>query len=144
MSSSRALAVLLAVGAPAIAQEQPHAFGCPATIAVIESATAAPPWHAEASPAKDHKFLRPSIYNGTPGGKEYELAPDNEKSGGKRVRQEWNLSAYRDMNLFLRCRYAGTEVTAVADIPASLKTCEFTFRNVPGNQPVASPSFECR
>jgi hypothetical protein len=145
MSLSRALAALfVAIAAPLAYAQEAAGFGCPATIAVGESATIPPPWLAEAGAAKEHKFLRPSIYNGTPGGKEYELAPDDEKSEGKRVRQAWKLSEYREMNLFLRCRYAGTAVTAVADIPPVLKTCVFTFRNMPGNQPVASPSFECR
>jgi hypothetical protein len=92
----------------------------------------------------DHKFERPSIYNGTPGKQEYELAPDDTQTQGKQVRQTWNLADYRDMNLFVRCRYLGTGETVVMNLPAPLKICVFSFRDMPGNQPVASPVFECK
>ena len=92
-----------------------------------------------------HKFLRPSIYNGEPGKQEYELAPDDEKqSAGNMIRQTWNLADYRDMNLFVRCRYDGTNETREKNLPLPLKTCVFAFRNVKGNQPVASPNFGCK
>jgi hypothetical protein len=92
----------------------------------------------------EHKFERPSIYNGTPGKQEYDLAPDDTQTAGKRVRETWNLADYRDMNLFVRCRYLGTQATVVTNIPAPLKTCVFSFQNVAGDQPVASPAFECK
>jgi hypothetical protein len=92
----------------------------------------------------DHKFERPSIYNGTPGKQEYDLAPDDTQTQGKQVRETWNLADYRDMNLFVRCRYVGTAETVVMNLPAPLKTCVFSFRDMPGNQPVASPVFECK
>lgn len=92
----------------------------------------------------EHKFERPSLYNGTPGKQEYELAPDDTQTQGKQIRQTWNLSDYRDMNLFVRCRYLGTGETVVLNLPTPLKTCMFSFRDVPGDHPVASPVFECK
>jgi hypothetical protein len=122
------------------------AFACPATITIGESA--APPWRMEVAkdPGKKglHKFLRPSIYNGTPGKEEYDLAPDDEQTQGRRVRQSWKLSDYRDNNLFLRCRYAGTGATLVVNLPLPLKTCTFTFQNTGSNQPIAAPEFSCK
>jgi hypothetical protein len=116
---------------------------CPASITVIAAASVAAPWQAE-SVKSEHKFERPSIYNGTPGKQEYELAPDDTQSQGKQVKETWNLADYRDMNLFVRCRYLGTKETVVMNLPAPLKICVFSFRDMPGNQPVASPVFECR
>ncbi len=116
---------------------------CPASIAVTAAASVAAPWQAE-SAKSEHKFERPSIYNGTPGKQEYDLAPDDTQTAGKRVRETWNLADYRDMNLFVRCRYLGTQATVVTNIPAPLKTCVFSFQNVAGDQPVASPAFECK
>ncbi len=63
---------------------------------------------------------------------------------GKQVRQTWNLADYREMNLFVRCRYLGTAATVVTNIPAPLKTCVFSFHDVKGNQTVTSPVFECK
>jgi len=149
MSSSRRLLLaagwLLAAQSILSSQSAPATtpLTCPASIAVTGTASAAAPWQAE-SAKSEHKFERPSIYNGTPGKQEYDLAPDDTQTTGKRVRETWNLSAYRDMNLFLRCRYLGTPATVVTNIPAPLKTCVFSFQNVGGNQPVASPAFECK
>lgn len=131
--------VLLSQIAPA-----PPVFGCPATIEVSEIAESQPSFQAESSPRTQHRFLRPSLYNGTPGKEEYELAPDDEQIQGKRVTQTWKASSYRDMNLFVRCRYFSTAATVVANLPAQYKTCTFRFQNTGGNQAVADPSFECR
>jgi hypothetical protein len=118
----------------------PPAFTCPAIMTVRESSDAKAPWQAE--PGKsEHKFSRPSIYNGTPGKAEYDLAPE-EQTKGQQVHQKWNLADYRSMNLFVRCRYEDTEVTLVTDLPKALTVCSFAFRNVAGKPP-QSPSFEC-
>jgi hypothetical protein len=149
MSSSRRLllAAGLLIAAQSILSSQsapaPTPLTCPASIAVTAAASVAAPWQAE-SAKSEHKFERPSIYNGTPGKQEYDLAPDDTQTAGKRVRETWNLADYRDMNLFVRCRYLGTPATVVTNIPAPVKTCVFSFQNVSGNQPVASPAFECK
>jgi hypothetical protein len=135
MSSNRRLLLGagLFLGAQSILWSQSAAavvpLTCPVSIKVAKS---------------EHKFERPSIYNGTPGKQEYELAPDDTHTQDRQVRETWNVADYRDMNLFVRCRYLGTAETIVRNIPAPLKTCVFTFRDVPGNRPVASPVFECK
>ena len=91
-----------------------------------------------------HPFLRPSIYNGIPGKQEYELAPDDEGTRGSSVRQAWKLSDYREMNLFVRCRYADAQSVVVKDLPKPLVTCTFKWRKTGATQPIASPAFVCR
>lgn len=131
--------VLLSQNAPS-----PPAFTCPAVISVSEIAETQPSFQPEPAAKTQHRFLRPSLYNGTPGKEEYELAPDDEQIQGKRVTQTWKASSYRDMNLFIRCRYFTTAATVVANLPARYKTCTFRFQNTGGDQPIADPSFECR
>src|ERR1700678_2146344 len=125
-------AVLLLAGRSVLSSQSTPAampLTCPATVKDAKS---------------EYRFERPSIYNGTPGKEEYELAPDDTQTQGKQVRQTWKLADYRDMNLFVRCRYVGTKETVVTNIPAPVKICMFSFRDMPGNQPVASPVFQCK
>jgi hypothetical protein len=151
MSSSRrlrltgivALAILTAAAAWAQSKAAAKPFACPAVITVSSTASAPAGWRAAAPAAHEYKFLRINIYNGTPGKQEYDLAPDSQKQDGKRVTQTWDLAAYRDSNLFVRCRYEGTSATLESDLPLPLKTCVFSFVNAGGNQPVTSPAFEC-
>jgi hypothetical protein len=149
MSSSKQLALIagLFLSGQLILSSQsatsPMPLTCPASITVIETASPASPWQAEGAKS-EHKFERPSIYNGSPGKQEYELAPDDtQQDVGKRVRETWKLVDYRQMNLFLRCRYSGTAATVVTNIPGPLKTCVFSFQNGSG-RPVSSPAFECK
>ena len=124
------------------AAERSTPLSCPATVSVTTIAAAKPP--AKAEPAKsEHRFSRPSLYNGTPGGKEFELAPDNANAKTRRIEQSWKLSDHRDKDLFIRCRYEGTPATVVLDVPKPLTTCSFSFLNVPGKPPV-QPIFECK
>ena len=149
MSSSERLlfaaGLLIAAQSSVWGQSAPAAtpLTCPASITVTATASAATPWQAEGAKS-EHKFERPSIYNGTPGKQEYDLAPDDTQTAGKRVRETWKLADYRQMNLFVRCRYLGTPATVVTNVPAPLKTCVFSFQNVAGDHPVASPAFECK
>jgi hypothetical protein len=152
LSSNRYLAFLGALvagvilGRITLSAQQPSlnsaSFTCPATVTVAETAVANAPWRAEAGKT-EHKFSRPSIYNGTPEKQEFELAPHGEQTAGRLIRQDWKLVDYRDMNLFVRCRYDGTVVTLVTDLPKALKNCSFSFQNVAGKPPV-SPAFECK
>jgi hypothetical protein len=115
---------LLVVGVAGAGRAQ--TVSCPETISVTESAATTAGWRS-ASAKVEHRFERVSIYNGTEGGQEYELAPDDEKARGRATVQTWFLKDYRSMNLFLRCRYHDTSVTLTADLPAPLQTCAFTF-----------------
>jgi hypothetical protein len=139
MWSSKRLFLFLAAQPILFSQSTPQ-FTCPATITVTESASVASPWQAETAKS-EHKFERPSIYNGDPGKQEYDLAPDDTQTTGKRVKQTWNLTDYRKMNLFIRCRYQGTPATVVTNLPAPLKTCTFTFQNT---HPITTPTFTCK
>lgn len=155
MSSTKAMwrtacpIVLCLAGATLLSSQAPAPaprFTCPATITITETPSAPPsnqaPWQAEAAKS-EHKFVHPSIYNGNPGKEEYDLAPDDEQTQGKQIHQSWIAANYRTMNLFVRCRYAGTSATLVANLPPALKTSNYTFQNMGGNQPAGAPSFEC-
>nr|AUN37731.1 hypothetical protein [uncultured bacterium] len=94
--------------------------------------------------AEQHPFDRVSIYNGKQGGQEYELAPDEEKKVGAKVTQTWILKDYRSMNIFLRCRYQGTQIVRAQDIPASFQTCVFEFDISRNGKITGGRSFACR
>lgn len=100
-------------------------FTCPAT-------------HAQ------HPFDRVSIYNGKQGGQEYELAPDDDKKVGVKVTQKWSLKDYRSMNIFLRCRYQGTDAVISKDIPSNIQTCTFVFNISPKGAITGGRGFVCR
>jgi hypothetical protein len=91
-----------------------------------------------------HPFDRVSIFNGKQGGQEYELAPDDEKKVREKVTQTWILKDYRSMNIFLRCRYQGTEMVISKDIPANVQTCTFAFDISPKGEITGGRSFACR
>jgi hypothetical protein len=95
-------------------------------VKVVETPTPPADWKA-ASGQSEHPFQRVSIYNGTAGGQEYDLAPDGEKNVAGKIIQTWNLKDYRIMNLFLRRRYHDTSATLFMDVPASYTSCTFTF-----------------
>jgi hypothetical protein len=136
--------VLILGGPQVFAQpNKPNTLTCPASVTVVEKAETSPPWQSEQASAQ-HKFLRPSLYNGTRGKQEYELAPDREEIQGRRVLQTWILSDYRDMNIFVRCRYENAGATVAIDLPASLKICVFSFDNSAKKDSISSPSFECK
>jgi len=99
-------------------------LSCPATL----SATAPAGWTAEGKPAAGaHEFERISVYNKDAHG-EYDLAPDDERKEGGKIVQTWKLTGYRELPLYLRCRYHGTDRTVTRELPAALKTCEFRFQ----------------
>jgi hypothetical protein len=109
------------------AQSKPTAaLSCPETIKVSEAAIAPAPWKSAAAQS-DHAFERVSIYNGTPGAKEYDLAPDDEKNTAGKIVQTWNVKDYRSMNVFLRCRYHDTAATLFMDVPAAYTNCTLSF-----------------
>ena len=91
-----------------------------------------------------HPFDRVSIFNGKQGGREYDLAPDDEKSARGKITQTWFLKDYRSMNIFLRCRYQGTEMVTSTDIPANIQTCTFTFDISRNGKITGGRSFACK
>jgi len=99
---------------------------CPDKVTVSETIAPVPGWKSTPS-ASGHAFERISIFNGIAGGKEYELAPDEEKQAVGKIAQTWKLKDYRSMNIFLRCRYHDTAAVLVRDLPANVVTCTLTF-----------------
>jgi hypothetical protein len=94
----------------ACAQQPVH---CPATIS---------------AGGAQHNYERISVLNGKPGGQEYDLAPDASQVRNQRMTQTWYLKDYRDMPLFLRCRYTGTQEVRNLDLPSPLETCRQSFK----------------
>jgi len=110
----------------ALAQERSE-FSCPATLAVSEQPEAPAGWSA--APGRNHRELKTAkVYNGKAGGQEYDLAPDDTRTHGRRLTLSWNLKDYRQMNLFVRCFYHDTEATIHADLPARLTSCSLIWR----------------
>jgi len=105
------------------------------------AAQTAPPL---ACPAGEHDFLRINIYNGTPGGQEYDLAPDSERKSGHKMAQVWNLKDYRSMPIFVRCRYRGTDAATNVNVPAEYRKCRFTFELDKNNEIAGKPEFSCK
>ncbi len=116
---------------------------CPATIEVTESASLVPGW-TSAPGKRVRKFENASIYNGEPGGKEFELAPDEQKDDGAKVLQTWRLRGYRTMNVFLRCRYQDTAAALQIDLPLRIETCTFRFSITKKGAIVGSRELVCR
>jgi hypothetical protein len=99
---------------------------CPASIDVTESVVPTPGWSV-GSAKQQRRFERISIYNGRVGGREFELAPDDQKEEGNRITQTWSLKGYRTMNIFLRCRYHDTSAVLYMDLPPETQTCSLRF-----------------
>jgi len=136
MSLRDSLATLLVAGLfcalPGLAAAQDAkaaAVTCPATITAAGSA---------------HSFERISVYNGTPGGQEYELAPDESSGQRGNITQKWILSGYRSMKIFLRCRYSGTKVVRTRDLPSPIQSCTFRFNMDNKGKITGKSEVECR
>lgn len=118
---------------------------CPASL----TAKAAAGWTVEGKPGVGaHAFERVSIYNKDTHG-EYDLAPDEERKEAGKIVQVWKLSDYREMPLYLRCRYRGTDATLTRELPAALKTCEFGFQfdkrgNIVSANGAGKPEVRCQ
>jgi hypothetical protein len=152
MSSSRRLARLVACTSslalvafsPAHAQQKPAlpSIACPASIAVNESAATLPGWSLESGKTR-RAFERISVYNRDASGKEYDLAPDNQKQQGNRVLQTWRLTEYRAMGNYLRCRYRDTSVTLSKKLPPAISYCTFRYLAGSHGEVAAKPEMDC-
>jgi hypothetical protein len=139
------VAFAILISRPVCAQDKTRKapLSCPASIEVTETAGAVSGWKIEDAKAK-RAFERISIYNGTNGDREFELAPDDQKEERSRITQTWYLRGYRSMNMFLRCRYSGTQVVLSKDIPEGLETCVFAFSSDKSGKITGTSSFVCR
>jgi len=116
---------------PALAQSS--FTSCPATLEGSQIVKAPPGWTAEES-RSTYKLKYVSVYNRGTRGEEYLLKPDVARAKAM-LNLNWQLSAYRDMEVFVRCSYDGIEATVRATVPANIKTCKAALSlDAKGNQ----------
>ena len=131
----RWFAVLLVLAVPvALAAASATPLTCPATLN--------PPGATGQGAARE--FERINIYNGKPGGEEYDLAPDDQTEAGRKITQMWFLKDYRSMPVFVRCRYRGTNAVTTLDVPAKYQKCTFTFEMDKKNAIIGKSEFSCK
>jgi hypothetical protein len=99
---------------------------CPATLLVEESASPPSGWNAVSATAK-RGFERISIYQRSPEGEEFDLAPDEQKQTTTNTSQVWNLPTDRSMPIFLRCRYRNSAVVLETKISLALHKCTLDY-----------------
>lgn len=90
------------------------------------------------------RFERPSILNIDRRGREYDLAPDGGHKAGNLVAQTWDLDAYREMRVFLRCRYRDTDSIFAIELPATVRVCTFRYKAAANGGVTGAPEFSCR
>ena len=118
-------AIFLLISSALFAADSPPPLACPATLTA-------------------HPFERANIYNGKAGGEQSDLAPDDEKQSGRKVTQTWFLKNYREMGIFVRCRYHGSTEVRNLDVPAPYRKCTFTFELDQKNNIIGKPEFTCQ
>ena len=101
-------------------------LSCPAHVTIAETTTSRYGWTVRGSQA-ERPFERISVFN-KDSARDYDLAPDDQKQDGSKVSQTWDLNSYRTLPLFLTCRYRGTAVVLVKELPRSVVTCTLNFR----------------
>jgi hypothetical protein len=116
---------------------------CPASIKVTETVAPVNGWKSSTATV-ERRLERVSIYNGKPGGDEYDLAPDNQQEKGKKFTATWNLKGYRTMNIFMRCRYRDTAAVLWMDLPATLQTCTFSAELDAHGDTTGTPTVVCK
>lgn len=125
---------------------------CPATLTVQAQPEAPGGWSPY--PAKDsHAFSGVSLVEGDRA-KEMAspapatLAPDRSLRRGRSETQQWDFIGPRRDNVFLVCRYAGTQATLALDLPREVRRCQYTFeidaRGALVDSPRNPPQFLCR
>ncbi|WP_145686053.1 STY0301 family protein [Azospirillum brasilense] len=147
------LAVLVAaIAPPAFAEE----VRCPPSLNVQAQPEAPGGWSPY--PAKDqHAFAgaalvegdrvaqmaSPSLAAAPPA-----LEPDRSLRRGRSEVRQWDFPAARRGNVFLICRYTGTQATLAMDLPRTVRRCQITeetdARGVILDRPAAPPQFLCR
>ncbi|MBP2291129.1 STY0301 family protein [Azospirillum rugosum] len=125
---------------------------CPANLTVQAQPDAPGGWSPY--PAKDsHAFAGVSLVEGDRA-KEMAspapatLAPDRNLRRGRSETQQWDFIGPRRDNVFLLCRYTGTQATIALDLPREVRRCQFTFeidaRGAMVDSPRTAPQFLCR
>lgn len=141
-------ALMLLIASPAIAAE----VRCPPSLAVQGQPEAPTGWTPY--PAKDsHAFSGVSLVEGDRA-KEMAspapatLAPERTVRRGRSATQNWDFIGPRRDNVFVVCRYTGTQATIALDLPRDVRRCQFTFEtDTHGNivdDARKAPQFICR
>lgn len=116
---------------------------CPTNITVAETTAPEPSWSV--APAKtEHSFERVSVYNVGADGQEFDLAPDDQREKGKKITQIWKVKDYRSLKVFMRCRYSGTSVVLLRELPPEITTCTLQFTYVGAGIVAGESTMDCR
>ncbi|WP_454018203.1 STY0301 family protein [Azospirillum sp. Marseille-Q6669] len=140
--------LVTATAGPALANE----VRCPASLAVQAQPEAPGGWSPY--PAKDqHAFVGVALVEGerptqmaapAPAA----LEPDRSLRRGRSEVRQWDFPAARRNNVFLICRYAGTQATLAIDLPRTVRRCQITeetdARGIVLDKPATAPQFLCR
>ena len=142
------LAILAAVTAdPALANE----VRCPASLTVQAQPEAPGGWSPY--PAKDqHAFAGVALVDGDRATQmaaaPAALEPDRSMRRGRSEIRQWDFPAARRDNVFLICRYNGTQATLAIDLPRTVRRCQITeetdARGMVLDKPATAPQFLCR
>ncbi|OYD81755.1 STY0301 family protein [Azospirillum brasilense] len=144
-----ALPILAAVTAgPTFANE----VRCPASLTVQAQPEAPGGWSPY--PAKDqHAFAGVALVEGDRAAQltspaPAALEPDRSLRRGRSETRQWDFPAARRTNVFLICRYSGTQATLAIDLPRTVRRCQITeetdARGMVLDKPEAAPQFLCR
>ena len=125
------------------AQDKASSFACPLTLTVTDQPQTPNGWSG-ADARAEHAFKTLKVYNGDPGKEEFDLKPDGQSKQGKMVTLSWNLNGYRDMNLFVRCFYHGTDATINATVPKSVAKCSVTLGFSSNNEIQGKSVMKCQ
>lgn len=86
-----------------------------------------PPWTADEG-RSTRKLARASVINGKMGehrsSAPADLVPDTSVLQGTKLVQRWEIAPYREEGVLVVCRYAGTDAVLVAEVSASVGSCE--------------------
>ncbi|MBK3737227.1 hypothetical protein GAY29_30070 [Azospirillum brasilense] len=145
------LAILAATG-PALADE----VRCPPSLTVQAQPEAPGGWSPY--PAKDqHTFAGIALVEGdrtaqmassSLAAAPAALEPDRSLRRGRSEVRQWDFPAARRDNVFLICRYNGTQATLAIDLPRTVRRCQITeetdARGMVLDKPATAPQFLCR
>lgn len=135
------LGIVLALAACHALAQAPGSVSCPEYVAPRANITDA----GQPAPSTvRRRFERISVYNRDKDGREYELAPDLESKSGRKITQTWKVSDYRDMAVFVRCRYRQTDHTVSFDLPGNISRCTLTFELDKNQNFVGRSTAQCR
>ncbi|QCN96315.1 hypothetical protein D3093_01390 [Azospirillum argentinense] len=140
--------LVTATAAPALANE----VRCPASLTVQAQPEAPGGWSPY--PAKDqHAFAGVTLVEGDRAAQmaapaPTALEPDRNLRRGRSDIRQWDFPAARRDNVFLICRYAGTQATLAIDLPRTVRRCQITeetdARGIVLDKPATPPQFLCR